>query len=49
VHGERGEADEQPAKSDTPITDRLSGILASAGDISLAEIREERLVKKYLS
>ena len=31
----------------TPITDRLSGILASAGDITREQIREERL-RKYL-
>ncbi|MDR2500668.1 MAG: hypothetical protein LBD37_06260 [Treponema sp.] len=31
----------------TPITDRLSGILAGAGDITHEQIREERL-RKYL-
>jgi hypothetical protein len=31
----------------TPITDRLSGILAGAGDITHEQIREERL-SKYL-
>ena len=31
----------------TPITDRLSGILAGAGDITREQIREERL-SKYL-
>ena len=32
-------------KLPTPITDSLVGILASAGDISLEQIREERLAK----
>ena len=32
-------------KPPTPITDSLVGILASAGDISLEQIREERLAK----
>jgi hypothetical protein len=32
-------------KSATPLTDALSGILSSLGDISLEEIREERLAK----
>jgi hypothetical protein len=31
--------------SATPITDSLSGILSSLGDISLEEIREQRLAK----
>jgi tRNA A58 N-methylase Trm61 len=31
--------------SATPLTDSLSGILSSLGDISLEEIREERLAK----
>jgi hypothetical protein len=31
--------------SATPITDSLSGILSSLGDISLEEIREARLAK----
>jgi hypothetical protein len=47
VHGERGEAEEQTVKSDTPITDRLSGTAAHLGDITLEQIREERL-RKYL-
>jgi hypothetical protein len=29
----------------TPITDRLLGVLAGAGDITLEQIREERLAK----
>jgi hypothetical protein len=32
-------------KSATPLTDALSGILSSLGDISIEEIREERLAK----
>lgn len=31
--------------SSTPHTDFLSGILASAGDITLEQIREERLAR----
>ena len=33
------------SKLPTPITDSLVGILASAGDVSLEQIREERLAK----
>jgi hypothetical protein len=32
-------------KSATPLTDSLSGILSELGDISLEDIREERLAK----
>ena len=39
---------EKPSKSATPHADHLLGILASAGDITLEQIREERLVSKYL-
>jgi hypothetical protein len=39
--------DEQQAKSPTPLTDWLSGILSHVGDISPEEIRAERL-SKYL-
>jgi hypothetical protein len=38
---------EEPAQSATPITDFLSGLCASAGNITLEQIREERLVKRY--
>jgi len=34
--------------SATPLTDALSGILSHAGDISIEQIREERLAAKYL-
>jgi hypothetical protein len=47
VNREQHSEEEQAAKSATPITDRLSGILASAGDITLEQIREERL-RKYM-
>ena len=43
---ERGTA-EQPAKSATPITDRLAGCAAHLGDITLEQIREERLRKNF--
>ena len=36
-----------PKGSATPITDSLVGILSHVGDISIKEIREERLMKKY--
>ena len=38
---------EAPNKKEkaTPITDALSGILSNLGDISLEEVREERLAK----
>ena len=36
-----------PEGSATPITDSLVGILSHAGDISIKEIREERLMEKY--
>ena len=32
----------------TPIVDSLSGILSGLGDITLEQIREERLTEKYL-
>ena len=35
----------EDSKLPTPITDSLVGFLASAGDISLEQIREERLAK----
>jgi hypothetical protein len=38
--------EEQALEPDTPITDRLAGIFASAGGITLEQIREERLSKK---
>jgi hypothetical protein len=38
---------ERNAESSTPLTDRLSGILSHAKDMSPQEIREERL-NKYL-
>ena len=39
---------QEGAKSATPHADHLLGILAGAGDITLEQIREERLVNKYL-
>ena len=33
--------------STTPITDSLVGILSQVDDISIKEIREERLMRKY--
>ena len=33
--------------SATPLTDALSGILSHVGDISIEQIREERLAAKY--
>jgi len=38
-------ADKVKEKHGTPITDRLAGCLAGIGDISIEEIREERLAK----
>ena len=38
---------DQPGKRATPITDSLLGIAAGVGDISLDELRTERL-SKYL-
>ena len=32
-------------KKDTPLTEALSGILSDLGDVSLEEIRAERLAK----
>ena len=40
-------ADKAGQKRRTPITDRLAGCLAGVGDITIEEIREERL-EKYL-
>ncbi|MDR2476207.1 MAG: carbohydrate porin [Treponema sp.] len=37
----------QAVKSATPITDRLAGVAAHLGDITLEQIRDERL-SKYL-
>ena len=37
-----------PEASTTPLTDALSGILSHVGDISIEQIREERLAAKYL-
>jgi len=34
--------------SATPISDSLLGILSHVGDITIEEIREERLTNKYL-
>jgi hypothetical protein len=44
-HGTEANAEEQAVKSATPITDRLSGVAAHLGDITLEQIREERLSK----
>jgi hypothetical protein len=38
-------ADKAKEKHGTPITDRLAGCLAGIGEISMEEIREERLAK----
>jgi len=38
-------ANKEKEKHGTPITDRLAGCLAGIGDISIEEIREERLAK----
>jgi hypothetical protein len=38
-------ADKAKEKHGTPITDRLAGCLAGIGDITIEEIREERLAK----
>ena len=43
--GVTGRKVESAPESATPLTDSLSGILSSLGDISLEEIREERLAK----
>jgi hypothetical protein len=49
VHEERNGAEAnvegQTAKSATPLTDRLAGTAAHLGDITLEQIREERLRK----
>jgi hypothetical protein len=47
VYEESCGAEAEAAKSATPHADFLSGILAGAGDITLEQIRDERLVKKY--
>jgi hypothetical protein len=50
VHGSPPDFPERKqgrAESSTPLTDRLSGVLSHARDISPQEIREERL-NKYL-
>jgi hypothetical protein len=43
----RGMTEKKETKPPTPITDRLLGIAAQAGDMSLDELRSERL-SKYL-
>jgi hypothetical protein len=43
----RGTAEKKDTQRATPLTDRLLGIAAGAGDISLDELRAERL-SKYL-
>jgi hypothetical protein len=45
LEGQDKPVPETGKKSATPITDSLSGILSALGDISLEEIREERLAK----
>ena len=37
-----------PEGSATPLSDSLLGILSHVGDISIEQIREERLAAKYL-
>jgi len=39
------ELDEMLRDAQTPITDSLTGILADLGDITIEQIREERLAK----
>jgi hypothetical protein len=46
-HTPEEDAPEAPPRSATPLSDSLLGIAAHLGDISLEEIREERL-SKYL-
>jgi hypothetical protein len=46
VYEEQDGAEAEAAKSATPITDRLAGIAAHLDDITLEQIREERLSKK---
>jgi hypothetical protein len=49
VNWEQHSEEEQAAKSATPITDRLSGILASAGDITLEQNDAEEQGAKSLT
>ncbi|MCL2139127.1 MAG: hypothetical protein FWH41_06305 [Treponema sp.] len=43
----RKELDEFLKNAHTPHSDALLGILSGAGDITLEQIREERLARKY--
>ena len=44
----RAELDEFLKNAHTPHADALLGILSNVGDITVEQIREERLAKKYL-
>jgi len=45
LHLSKQELDEMLRNAQTPISDSLTGILAHLGDITIEEIREERLAK----
>jgi len=47
IHLTKKELDEMLKNAHTPHSDALLGLLSNFGDITIEQIREERLAKKY--